>query len=124
MIPRIDTTAAKPASIAERILAGDLSDCPEYYSDEEWRREAQACLDCEDDGPLIDMIAEGRMHDAHDAWWRSARNEREADRRQFVGIEEGPFGYDFDKLSRPPLSSFADIGEGARHPFKPSQVAA
>lgn len=80
------------ALVLNRILAGDLSECPEgHFSDDEWRREAQCAFDCDDDTELLAMLAEAKLRDLHDTWQRSASNEREADRRQFVDIEEGPF---------------------------------
>lgn len=115
-VPFIPDTATE--SLAARILAGCFDGLPEHYSNEEWTKAAQEALDCENEAALLRMVEEARLHELHDAWQRDPRNEREADRRQFVGIEEGPFAYDYDKLTRAPLSSFADIGEGARHPLQ------
>ena len=54
-----------PPSIAQRILAGDLSAIPqtgfELYSPAEWRREARTALDCEDDGELVVMARRERL---------------------------------------------------------------
>lgn len=83
-------TDAKPASLAERILAGDLTGLPEHITDEEWRDLAQSCADCEDDSPLQWEIDRGRLLEAHEYWQRMARNERESMRRDGMSIEEGP----------------------------------
>ena len=54
-----------PPSIAQRILAGDLSAIPqtgfELYSTAEWRKEARMALDCEDDGELVVMARRERL---------------------------------------------------------------
>ena len=90
-------TLDRPASLAERILAGDLAGLSDHYSDEEWRREAQAALDG-DDRDLNRMVAEGRLWDAHSEW-QSLGALKGID-RQFVGIEEGPLAHEFLKLGR------------------------
>lgn len=93
---RIRPDEAKPASLAERILAGDLSQCAEHYSDEEWRREAQAALDG-DDRDLNRMVEEGRLHDAHGEW-QSLGALKGID-RQFIDIESGPFAAEYFALA-------------------------
>ena len=111
--PAFNIAPAAQASLAERILAGDLSDCPEYYSDEEWRREAQCALDG-DDRDLLWMLADCERRDRHADWQRSARNPREAMCRDMMSVEDGPFG-------ELPLSAFCDGGSGRKHPLMPSR---
>lgn len=60
--PSLNITPASEASLAQRIVLNDptaWSSLPEAYTDEQWRREAQACLDCDDEAPLHWMIAQG-----------------------------------------------------------------
>ena len=90
--------SATPAPLSARILAGCFDGLPEHYSDAEWRREAQAAHDCQDESPLLRMVAEGRLWDAHSEW-QSLGALKGID-RQFVGIEEGPLAHEFLKLGR------------------------
>ena len=59
-------TDAKPASLAQRLVLNDptaWSSLPEAYTDEEWRKEAQAALDG-DDRDFLWMLREGHEADA------------------------------------------------------------
>lgn len=94
-----DAAQAQSATLAQRILAGILDNLPEHYSNREWTEAAQACRDCEDEAPLLHMVEVGRLHDAHLEWQRAPRSEREADRRQFVDIEQGPLAHEYLKLA-------------------------
>lgn len=82
-------TTAKPASLAERIVAGVFDGLPEWFTNEEWTREAQCALDCEDDTYLLRMVEEGRLQDAHREW-QSLGALKGID-RQDIDIEQGPF---------------------------------
>lgn len=102
MIPSLNITATAEATLAERLLLNDpiaWSSLPDHFTDEDWRKEAQAVVDG-DDRDFLWMLREGREADA--------RRERQWRYEQ----RTGKCGDDL------PLSAFCDIYEGARHPLQ------